>query len=249
MAKVYIIPENFIEGGRILNTFKTRNFVEAVALTLLVGIPLWMIHYPSFQVKLMVVLCIAAPIFLISVTGINGDSLIQFLQQYLKWRKSKRIMLYNGQARSREVRAADVMMAQELAKDKIVDVVENWQEKRKQKNSDVSFIEGKDFVFLDDEEGYSSFVTTEKKLLGEPETEPVEKKKRRKKGKGQKLLTASNPNNGVTDDKSNAELNSNNGEYENIIVIDNKTVSRASHTDEIFDDSELVIEGEVVAIE
>lgn len=166
MANIYIIPENFIEGGKILNMFKTRNFIEALGLTLCTGIPTWTLPpYPSFQIKLMVVLCIVAPVFMIAAAGINGDSLIQFVQQYIKWRKSKRIMLFNRQVRSRELRAADVMLAQELAKDKVVEAVENWQEKRRTKNSDITFVEGRDFVFIDDEDNYSSYVSTEKRLL------------------------------------------------------------------------------------
>lgn len=234
MAKVYIIPENFIEGGRVLNMFRVRNFVEAIAITLAVGIPLWLIPYPSFQVKLMVVLCITAPLFLIAATGINGDSLIQFLQQYLKWRKAKRIMLYNAQARPREVRAADVMMAQELAKDKIVTAVENWQEKRRLKNTDISFVEGRDFVFIDDEENYSAYVSTERKLIdtntNDNNTASNEDTKKRKRShrhkKDTKLLNAPSS---ATDEQ---ELMPN----DDFVLIDN-------------DNDDLIIEGEVLSVE
>ena len=174
MANVYIIPENFIEGGKILNMFKTRNFVEAVILTALTAGPLWIIpQYPSFQMKLMLVLCVAAPVFMISAAGINDDSVIQFLQQFIKWRKNKRIMLYNGQLRSRELRAADVILAQELTKDKLVNVVETWQEKRRAKNADVSLVEGVDFVFMDDETAYSSYTATEQRMLNQTEKDEV----------------------------------------------------------------------------
>lgn len=247
MAKVYIIPENFIEGGRILNLFSTRNFIEAVCLTLLVGVPLWMIPYPSFQIKIMVVLCVAAPIFMITATGINGDSIIQFIQQYRKWKKSKRIMLYNAQARPREVRAADVIMAQEQPKDKIVEAVETWQEKRKQKNADIDFVEGRDFVFLDDEEGYSSYVATEKKLLNssnkqdEPDAPKAEKKpkrKRRRNNRNTKLLTATSSTGTEPSQPENPPEKS--LPDEDIIMIDN-------NTDE--DSADIIIEGEVITID
>lgn len=191
---IYIVPDNFIEGGRILNgMFKTRNFIEAIILSLAIGIPLWIIPYSSITTKITVMISVIGPFFLIGIAGINGDSLIQFLQLLKKWRKNKRVMLYNNKVRIREVRPGDVMIAKEVAKDKFVKGFEDWKEKRKEKNRNVSYVEGIDFTFIEDDEFNSSFISTEKKLLG-VEDKPKENKKdkkKKKKGNAVKLLSES----------------------------------------------------------
>ena len=94
----YIIPDNFIEGGRILNgMFKTRNFLEAIGISAVLAFPLWNIHYPSFTVKITVVLSVILPFFLIAVMGINDSSFLTFLHQLYKWKKGQRMMLYNNE--------------------------------------------------------------------------------------------------------------------------------------------------------
>ncbi|MDO5398873.1 MAG: hypothetical protein Q4G33_13190 [bacterium] len=210
---VYIIPENFIEEGKIFNgAFKIRNFIEAVILSLGIGLPLMVcIPYPDFKTKLTVFMMTVLPVFLIAVAGINGDSLIEFLVQFHKWRKNKRVMIYNGHTRSRAVRPADVMLAQELTKDKIVDTVDKWKEKRKQKNAKSTFIEGRDFEFIEDEEFSSNFVNTEKKILGEDAEEQPENKskKKQKKIKGKKdqlLLNEGSTNFAEINDEDDAEI-------------------------------------------
>lgn len=205
---VYIIPENFIEGGRIFNgMFKTRNFIEAIVLSLIVGAPLWMIHYPSISVKITVLSIFVLPLFMIAVSGINDSSLIEFAQQFLKWRKSKRVMLYNGKARSRAVRPADVIDAQEMPKDKLVQAVNNWKDKRKPKTTQTSFVEGVDFVFYDDENADSSFVSTEKRIMNQfTDNDNKTAKKRKKKSKKDTTLFLLENNS----ESDNAKINQNN---------------------------------------
>ena len=162
----YIIPDNFIEGGRILNgMFKTRNFLEAIGISAVLAFPLWNIHYPSFTVKITVVLSVILPFFLIAVMGINDSSFLTFLHQLYKWKKGQRMMLYNNHLHSRSVRPMEVVMAQEMPKDKLVSTIEKWKEKRQNKNKNISYIEGEDFEFNEDEEYSSGFLNTEKKLL------------------------------------------------------------------------------------
>lgn len=209
---VYIIPENFIEGGKVFNgMFKTRNFIEAVILSLLIGAPLmFLVPYPDFKTELSVLMMTVLPVFLIAVAGINGDSLVEFLIQFHKWRTNKRVMIYNGHTRSRAVRPADVMLAQELAKDKIVDTVDKWKEKRKQKNSKSTFVEGRDFEFIEDEEFSAAFMSTEKRILGEDiEKKPKKKRKKLKGKKNQLLLNEKNQKSGtvnIEDDEDDTEV-------------------------------------------
>ncbi len=190
---IYVIPENFIEGGRILNgMFKTRNFIEAVALALAVGIPLWFIPYPSIAVKLSVLISVVLPVFIMGIIGINDSSLLEFLQQFVKWKKNKRIMIYNTNTRSRDVRPVEVVLSQELPKDKIVKTIDTWRENKRNKSTGETFIEGRDFVF-DEEEVNTSYAAAENKLLAQDDTSSdetaekkpkKERKRKNKKGKG-----------------------------------------------------------------
>ena len=230
---VYIIPENFIEGGRIFNgMFKTRNFIEAAVLSLIVGVPLWMIPYPSITVKLSVVSIFVVPIFLIAVTGINDGSFIEFLQQFMKWKKSKRVMLYNGQTQSRAVRPADVIDAQEMPKDKFVQTVNDWKDKRKAKSSQTSFVEGVDFVFKEDSDD-SYFIAAEKKILNQSENvqSDADTKKRKKSKKVKKQKTLLLENNPKTDIGSTTKIEEKSTEVDEnceVIVIDNDDTSNSN---------------------
>lgn len=198
----YYIPENFIESGKIFGgMLKTRNFIEAIGLSLIIGIPLWIIPYPSYSVKLTVLISVLLPIFLVAIAGINGDSLLEFLKQYHQWKKEKRIIIYNNKAHPRSLRPADVALAQEQPKDKIVEVFDNWKQNRKNKNTKTTFVEGKDFVFQDDETENSSFINTEKKLLGiDTDDIKAKKSKKRRRKKNTLLLQETNTSDIVFED-------------------------------------------------
>lgn len=180
---VYIIPDNFIEGGRVFNgLIKTRNLIEGIFFALITGFPLWNIAYPSLEVKIIVMISCIGPVFLLALFGINDSSLLENIIYFLKWRKNKRVLLYNGKVNPRQVRAADVMEAQEMPKDKIIDAIDSYKEKRKNKNMQSVFVEGEDFEFISSEPS-SSYVAAEKKILGIDDKEQKNKTKKYKKAK------------------------------------------------------------------
>ena len=126
---IYVIPDNFIEGGKVFNgMFKIRNLIEAVIVGLIVSIPLFAIPYPSMQVQITVMIGVILPVFLLAIVGVNDDSLVEFVGNLIKWKQNKRIILYNGNVRPREVRSSDVIEAQELPKDKLITAMDNWKE-------------------------------------------------------------------------------------------------------------------------
>lgn len=219
---IYIIPENFIDGGRIINgMFRTRNFIEAVIISFIIGFPLWMINYPSFQIKAAVLIIFVMPVFLIAAIGINDNSLVEFLQQFFKWKNNKRVMIFNGQTRSRAVRPADVVLAQELPKDKIVSAIDTWKENKRQKNANITYIEGEDFVFMDDDDEKSLFLSTEKRLIQEKEMKNHDESKktnrrRKKKTKENMLLMDKNK---IHNDETVTESDS-----ENNLISDNDLI-------------------------
>lgn len=98
--------------------------------------------------------------------GINDSSFLTFLHQLYKWKKNQRMMLYNNHLHARSVRPMDVVMAQEMPKDKLVSAIDKLKEKRQNKNKNIAYIEGEDFEFNENEEYSAGFLNTEKKLLG-----------------------------------------------------------------------------------
>ena len=186
-SNIYIIPDNFIEGGKVFNgMFKIRNLIEAIALALIVAAPLFMIPYPNLQIQITVMIGIILPVMLLGIVGINDDSLIEFVVSLIKWQQNKRVILYNGNVRPREVRSADVIEAQEMPKDKLVTAMDNWKEKRKQAKANITYVEGVDFEFDEDSDRSSNYVATEKRLITEKNGDTTSKNKNEKSKKSKK---------------------------------------------------------------
>lgn len=89
---IYIIPPNFIETGTILGgSIKLRNAAEAVALSLLIGIPVF--HLPATLTTKIIIACLTVlPIALFAVIGIGGESLSSFVINFFIYLKNRRIV-------------------------------------------------------------------------------------------------------------------------------------------------------------
>lgn len=77
---VYVIPANYTDSGKLLGGMvETRNAIEAGALVILVGYPelMWIPMPTTIRIVVMTVTLI--PLAVISVMGIDGDSLLQYL--------------------------------------------------------------------------------------------------------------------------------------------------------------------------
>ena len=81
IRNVYAIPANYTDSGKILGGMvEPRNAVETVFLLLLVGYPeLMLIPMPS-TIRIVVMVVTLMPLAVLSVMGIDGDSLFQFLK-------------------------------------------------------------------------------------------------------------------------------------------------------------------------
>lgn len=77
---VYVIPANYTDSGKLLGGMvETRNAIEAVALVILVGYPeLQWIPMPT-TIRIVVMTVTLVPLAVVSVMGIDGDSLLQYL--------------------------------------------------------------------------------------------------------------------------------------------------------------------------
>lgn len=135
-VKLYTIPENFIEGGRIFNgMFRLRNFIEGLVLGSLFALIALAIPIGSVAARISVVLMAALPPLLLGIVGVNGDPLFSFLRTALKWRRTHRIMVYNERVQAYSTTPLDVMMGEDLPKDKLADRIAEWKEKQRIKKS------------------------------------------------------------------------------------------------------------------
>lgn len=80
IRNVYAIPANYTDSGKILGGMvEPRNAVETVFLLLLVGYPELMLIPMPGTIRIVVMVVTLMPLAVLSVMGIDGDSLFQFL--------------------------------------------------------------------------------------------------------------------------------------------------------------------------
>ncbi len=151
--KQYIIPENFIDSGRIFNgMFKTRNFIEGVVLGTVFGLIAFALPISDFSVRLPCIILIFATMFFIGYHGYNEDPLSESVKYVYEWYKTKGVILYNGNTRFYEESPLDAALAEEDIRDKIVDILEKRQLAKIEADKNKRFVEGVDFEFADDED-------------------------------------------------------------------------------------------------
>ena len=83
---VYAIPANYTDSGKLLGgMLETRNAVETVALVILVGYPeLFLFSMPAMMRIVLMVLTLI-PLAVVSMMGIDGDSLCQYLGHIIRF--------------------------------------------------------------------------------------------------------------------------------------------------------------------
>ncbi|MDD4509468.1 MAG: PrgI family protein [Oscillospiraceae bacterium] len=93
----YIIPPNFIEGGTLFGgLLKARNAIEAGALLLAIGLPIFSLELPL--TTRIIILCLTAlPLGLLALVGISGVSLSAFIFLFFKYLKNRRIVGKNDE--------------------------------------------------------------------------------------------------------------------------------------------------------
>lgn len=151
MAKSYMIPDNFIEGGKLFGgTVKTRNFIEGIVLGGALAIIALMLPLTGFRTRIAVTIFMAAPGFLLGMFGVNNDPLSAFLMSVRKWRKNRKVMLFNGSVRSRSDDIVEKMLDQKTPQEIFQKNFGSFFSK--DENQSKEFIEGVNFVFEEDEE-------------------------------------------------------------------------------------------------
>ncbi len=89
---IYIIPPNFIDTGTVFGgTIKLRNAAEALAVSLLIGLPVF--HIPVTLTTKIIIACLTVlPAALFAIIGINGESLTSFVINFFVYLKNRRVV-------------------------------------------------------------------------------------------------------------------------------------------------------------
>ena len=87
----YVIPANYTDSGKILGgILSLRNLIEAVVLIVGFGfIELKLIPMQE-TVRIIVMIVTLLPLGLLALTGIDGDSLLQYLGHIVKFLRNRR---------------------------------------------------------------------------------------------------------------------------------------------------------------
>lgn len=97
--EVYHIPTNFTDAGRVMGLFELRNLVEAVVLTIPV-LYLCIAFLPfALSTKIMVTLVVIVPVGGFGLIGVNDDGMTRWLEDWWRWRRRRRIILFRGEVR------------------------------------------------------------------------------------------------------------------------------------------------------
>ena len=90
-SNIYAIPANYTDSGKLLGgMLETRNAVETLILVVLLGYPelFWIPVSTSIRIVIMTVTLI--PLAVVSMMGIDGDSLFQYIGHMIQYLFSKR---------------------------------------------------------------------------------------------------------------------------------------------------------------
>ena len=90
-SSVYAIPANYTDSGKILGgMLEVRNAVETVLLVALVGYPELMLIPMPGTIRIVVMVLTLIPLAVVSMMGIDGDSLGQYLGHVIRFLFNRR---------------------------------------------------------------------------------------------------------------------------------------------------------------
>ena len=82
-----VIPVNFTDAGRLFGLFEIRNAVEAV----LICVPL-----AAMLMRIGIVSAVSVILGGFALIGIGDMSLLEFLKQYIRFKRQAKILTYKG---------------------------------------------------------------------------------------------------------------------------------------------------------
>lgn len=90
--EIYTIPPNFAEEGTLLSgRIKTRNAVET-GVILLILVPVLLSLDITVRVKMYLGMIVLVPVVILSVIGVQGESLFAFIGSFFQYVKQRRYL-------------------------------------------------------------------------------------------------------------------------------------------------------------
>lgn len=150
--KCYIIPENMVDGSKIMG-FKLRNIIEGgVMAGTMVLLVFGLMQGQALTSKLSMSIILAAPFLFVGAVGINGYPVSYFAMIAVRWLKRRGVVLYDGSIRLLQASPVDAKMEQPDFRDRLMALYEERIGKSRSADQNKSFVEGVDFKFAEDNE-------------------------------------------------------------------------------------------------
>lgn len=131
--QVYVIPKNFLDSGYVFGgRFKSRNFIEAAVLTApVLGVFIYGWEAAGWKFGNTIALCVilCGGIFMAAVSGIGGDSLLEFLKRVQNFRQNKQISKYNPRVKLENKPDFLTKERQSLPREKLLGLVKDLEGK------------------------------------------------------------------------------------------------------------------------
>ena len=90
--EIYTIPPNFAEEGTLLSgRIKTRNAVETGVL-LFILVPILLSLDTTIRVKMYLAMIVLVPVVILSVIGVQGESLFAFIGSFFQYVRRRRYL-------------------------------------------------------------------------------------------------------------------------------------------------------------
>lgn len=94
---IYAIPANYTDSGKILGgMLSPRNAFEALILVLLVGFLEFTLIPVSGTIRIVLMTMTLIPLAIITLMGVDGDSLFQFIGHIVQFLKKKRTLSFEA---------------------------------------------------------------------------------------------------------------------------------------------------------
>lgn len=154
--KIYYIPDNFIEEGRILQgKIKLRHLYDAVILAAVGALAAFAVTlgfpYMEPEEKIPVFMFFCLPPACLGIAGFNGDPISVAFRSFRKWRRSSCTMLYNPNPRLLKRDPLLSVINQTSTLDTLMDIYEAKKQENIRKKAEITMKEGEDFEFVSDE--------------------------------------------------------------------------------------------------
>lgn len=136
--ETHVIPENFVDTGRCFNgLFRTRNLIEGVIFA---ALPAYLcINAPlGYEKKIILTVVVVGVIMAVMLSGINGDSVLEFVGHGLAFKKKKRVAKYNPRVKTEARPGYLTEGAGDLPRDKIIRLYNSFRNRNAETQEAVS---------------------------------------------------------------------------------------------------------------